>query len=198
MVKACPMEMNGMQTNVDLNNIHVGSYNYLIGMDWLDQHHVILDYYNKEFTFLDEQRKLRSVQGILRVVTIREISSLQLKKSYMKGCQVFTVHMEEAPVDKMPSVEHCTILKEFEDVFKEISGLPLKRDINFSINTMSGETPLSKTPYRMSMIELKELEMQLEELLKKGYVFPSVSPWGVPVLFVKNKDGTLRLCIDFW
>jgi len=62
---------------------------------------------------------------------------------------------------------------------------------------MSGETPVSRTPYRMSTPELKELQMKLEELLKKGYIFPSVSPWGAPVLFVKKKDGMMRLCIDF-
>jgi hypothetical protein len=62
---------------------------------------------------------------------------------------------------------------------------------------MLGATPVSKSPYRMSTPELKELQLQLEELLKKGYIQPSVSPWGAPVLFVKNKDGTLRLCIDF-
>jgi hypothetical protein len=61
---------------------------------------------------------------------------------------------------------------------------------------MSGSTPVSKTPYSMSTIELKELQMQLEEIMKKGYIRPSVLPWGAPVLFVKKKDGTLRLCID--
>jgi hypothetical protein len=74
-------------------------------------------------------------------------------------------------------------------------GLPLKRDIDFSINLMHGETPVSKTPYRMSTPEPKELHMQLEELLKKGYICPSVSPWGAPVLFVKKKDGTLRILL---
>ena len=62
---------------------------------------------------------------------------------------------------------------------------------------MPEAAPVSKAPYRMSMPELKELQLQLKELLKKGYILPSVSPWGAPVLFVKNKDGTLRLCIDF-
>jgi hypothetical protein len=62
---------------------------------------------------------------------------------------------------------------------------------------MPGVAPVSKAPYRMSTPELKELQLQLEELLKKGYILPSVSPWGAPVLFVKKKDGTLRLCIDF-
>jgi hypothetical protein len=60
-----------------------------------------------------------------------------------------------------------------------------------------GAFPMSKTPYRMGTIELKELQMHLEELLKKGYICPNVSPWGAPVLFVKKiKDGTLRLCIN--
>jgi hypothetical protein len=105
--------------------------------------------------------------------------------------------MEETPKDKVPNLEDYAVLKEFEDVFKEVLGLPPRRDIDFSIHLMFGAAPISKTPYRMSTPELKELQMQLEELLKKGYIRPSVSPWGAPVLFVKNKDGTLRLCIDF-
>jgi hypothetical protein len=62
---------------------------------------------------------------------------------------------------------------------------------------MPGAAPVSKTPYRMSTPELNELQLQIEELLKKGYIHPSMSPWGSMVLFVKKKDGTLRLCIDF-
>jgi hypothetical protein len=116
-------------------------------MDWLDEHHVVMEYYNKAFTCMDEQGNLRSVQEIPRVVIIREISTLQLKKSYRKGCQVFEAHMEEEPKDKVPSVEDFTTLKEYEDVFKEILGLPLKRDIDFSINLMLGATHVSKTSY---------------------------------------------------
>jgi hypothetical protein len=63
---------------------------------------------------------------------------------------------------------------------------------------MPGTTSVSKSLYRMSTPEMKELQLQLEEILKKGYIHPSVSPWGAPVLFVKKKDGMLRLCIDFW
>jgi hypothetical protein len=197
MVKACPMEMNGLRTKVDLNIIPLGSYDCLIGMDWLEEHHVVLDCYNKAFTFLDERRNLTTVQGIPRVLTITEISALQLKKSYKKGCQVFPAHMEEEIMDKMPSLEDCIVLKEFEDAFKEISGLPPKRDIDFSIYLMSGEVHVSKIPYKMCTQDLKELHMQLEELLKKGYICASVSPWCATILFVKKKDGTLRICIDF-
>jgi hypothetical protein len=76
MVKECPIDMNGMRTRVDLNIIPFGSYDFLIGMDWLDKHHVILDCYNKSFTCLDGEGNLRIVQGIPREVTITEVSTL--------------------------------------------------------------------------------------------------------------------------
>jgi hypothetical protein len=105
--------------------------------------------------------------------------------------------MEETPKDKVPNLGDYLVLEKFEDVFKEVPGLPPKRDIDFSINLMPGAAPVSKTPYRMSTPEMKELQMQLEEILKKGYICPSVSLWGALVFFVKKKDGTLRLCIHF-
>jgi hypothetical protein len=74
--KCCPIDMNGLSTKVDLNILPLGSYDCLIGMDWLDQHHAILGYRNKEFTFLDEEGNQRAVQGIPRVVTVREISAM--------------------------------------------------------------------------------------------------------------------------
>jgi hypothetical protein len=101
---------------------------------------------------------------------------MQLKKCYRKGCQIFAAHMEEAPKDKVPNIEDHPVLKYFEDVFKEIPGLPPKRDIYFSIDLMHGATPISQNPYIMSTPALKELKMQLEEILKKGYICPSVSP----------------------
>jgi hypothetical protein len=105
--------------------------------------------------------------------------------------------MEETPKDKVPNLEYYAVLEDFEDVFREVPGLPPRRDIDFSINLMPGVAPVSNTPYIMITPELKELQMQLEEILKKGYICPSVSPSGAPVLFVKKKYGTLRLCIDF-
>lgn len=137
------------------------------------------------------------MQGIPKEVTIREISALQLKECYKKECQIFAADMEETPKYKVPNLEYYVVLEDFEDVFKELPGLPPKRDIDFSICLMPGVALVSKTPYRMSTPEMKELQMQLEELLRKGYICPIVSPWGAPVLFVKKKDGTLRLSIDF-
>jgi hypothetical protein len=90
---------------------------------------------------LDEEGNLKIVQGIPRAVTIREVLALQLKKIYMKGCQVFETHMEEAPKDKVLSANECTVLKAFEDAFIDIPGFPPKRDIVFSIDMMHGEPP---------------------------------------------------------
>jgi hypothetical protein len=113
MVKSCVMDMNGLNTRAYLNILPLGSYDYLTGMDWLEQHHALLDCQNKEFTFLDEERNPRKVQGIPRVVTIREISALQLKKCYRKGCQIFVAHMEETPKYKVPNLEDHVVLKDF-------------------------------------------------------------------------------------
>ena len=75
--------------------------------------------------------------------------------------------------------------------------MPPHREIELAIYVVQGATLASITPYRMAPVELKELKLQLQELLEKGFIRPSVSPWGGPVLFVKKKDGTLRLCVDY-
>jgi hypothetical protein len=89
LVKSLPVDMNGMSTKVELNILPLGSHDCLIGMDWLDQHHAILDCRNKEFTCLDEEGNWKVVQGIPRVVAIKEMSAMQLIKCYKKGCELF-------------------------------------------------------------------------------------------------------------
>ena len=89
-------------------------------------------------------------------------------------------------------LEDIPIVRDFPDVFPEdLLGLPLDREIEFSIDLLLGSNPISKAPYRMAPAELRELKAQLQELLDKGFIRPSVSPWGAPVLFVKKKDGSL-------
>jgi hypothetical protein len=97
-----------------------------------------------------------------------------------------------------PSLDNHPILREYRDVFpEEVPSLPLRRDIGFSIELAPRAVPVSRTPYRMSTPELVELKLQLREMMDKGYIRPNVSPWGAPVLFVKKKDDTLRLCIYY-
>ena len=84
------------------------------------------------------------------------------------------------------------------DVFPdEIPGLPPKSEIKFAIDLIPGAGPVSISPYRMTPAELAELKKQLEDLLEKQFIRPSVSPWGAPVLLVKKKDGSSRLCINY-
>ena len=96
------------------------------------------------------------------------------------------------------AVKNVPVVCEFPDVFlEELSGLPTEREIEFCIDVVPGTDPISMPPYRMASVELKELNEQLKELPDQGFIRPSTSPWGAPVLFVKNKDGSLRLCIDY-
>ena len=96
------------------------------------------------------------------------------------------------------SLEEIPVVCEYADVFSDdLPGMPPDRDIEFVIELQPGTTPISKRPYRMPPKELAELKIQLQELLDKGFIRPSVSPWGCPALFVKKKDDSLRLCVDY-
>ena len=90
------------------------------------------------------------------------------------------------------------VVYEFLDVFpKDLPGLPLDRDVEFSIELEPSTALISRRPYRMASKELAKMKKQLEELLEKGFIHPSSSPWGCPAIFVKKKDGTLRICVDY-
>ena len=96
------------------------------------------------------------------------------------------------------NIKDIPVVNEFPDVFPgELPGLPPDREIEFAILLIPGTKPIYKAPYRMAPAELKELKVQLKELEDRGFIRPSVSPWGAPVLFVKKKDGSLRLCVDY-
>jgi hypothetical protein len=95
-------------------------------------------------------------------------------------------------------LDEILVVCEYPDVFPDkFPGMPPDRDVDFVIKLQPGTTPISKRPYRMPPKELAELKNQLQELLYKGYIRPSSSPWGCPALFVKKKDGSLRLCVDY-
>ncbi|KAD6455071.1 hypothetical protein E3N88_09777 [Mikania micrantha] len=94
--------------------------------------------------------------------------------------------------------EKASRVREFPKVFPEdINGLPPKRQVEFRIDLVPGATPVAKAPYRLAPTELQELASQLQELSDKGFIHPSSSPWGAPVLFVKKKYGSFRMCIDY-
>ena len=107
-----------------------------------------------------------------------------------KGCQGYLAYVVEIGKEGT-LVDEIPVVREFPDVFPDdIAGLPLEREVEFTIDLIPGVEPISIPPYRMAHTEL-------EELLSKGFIRPSISPLGAPVLFVKKKDGSFRLCIDY-
>ena len=84
------------------------------------------------------------------------------------------------------------------DVFPDdLPGILLERQVEFCIDLVPGAAPIAKAPYRLAPLEMQELSTQLEELLDKGFIRPSSSPWEAPIIFVKKKDGSMRMCIDY-
>ena len=125
------------------------------------------------------------------------ISALETKRLLLKGCESYLAHVVDTLVTGI-KLENVPVICEFFDVFpKELSGLPPDRELEFGIEVLLGSAPIFIPPYRMTPMELKELKTQLQDLVDKGFIRLTVSPWGAPVLFVKKKDGTMRLCIDY-
>ena len=165
--------MDNFETVVRLNFLPLGSYDLLIGMDWSEKHRVIINFYDRTFTCLNSDEKPISVKGIPRKTTVRQISSLQLKRDIRKGCKAYVVTItgEEIliKIDKL-KVEEIPVLRAYVDVFpEEIPGLPPKRELDFTIELVPGAVLNSKSPYRMNILKLNELKSQLKELIDKKY-----------------------------
>src|SRR5262249_7014380 len=122
------------------------------------------------------------------------ISCLKGQKMLSKGCEAFLASIVVTPgKESSRTVADIEVIREFFDVFSDdLPGLPPAREVDFGIELVPGTSPISKAPYRMALAELAELKKQLQDLLDKGLIRPSVSPWGAPLLFVKKKDGSFR------
>ena len=193
----CPIKIKEYEVLGYLIELSFREFDVILGMDWLSRHRAIVDCRMKRVT-------LRTLNDS-EVVFIGErpnhlsnvISAVVARKMVQKGCEAYLAYVIDT-VKARPSVSDIPTVSDFPDVFpEELPGLPPQREIEFAIDVVPGATPASVTPYRMAPLELKELKLQLQELLDKGFIRPSVSPWGAPVLFVKKKDGTLRLCVDY-
>ena len=125
------------------------------------------------------------------------ISYLRARKLISKGCIYHLVRVKDDSVES-PSLESVPIVNEFPKVFSDdLPGVPPDREIDFGIDVLPDTQSISIPPYRMTPAELKELKEQLKNLLDKGFIRPSVSPRGAHDLFVRKKDGSLRMCIDY-
>ena len=193
----CPIKIREYEFLGDFIELSFREFDVILGKDWLSRHQAIVDCRMKrvtlrtpdedEVTFIGE--RLNHLPNVISAATVRTM--------VRKGCEAYLAYVIDM-VKERPSVSDIPTVSDFPDVFsEELPGFPPHREIEFVIDVVPGATPASITPYRMAPLELKELKLQLQELLEKGFIRPSVSPWGAPVLFVKKKDGTLRLCIDY-
>ena len=189
--------IGGQEFPADLVALYMRDFDVVLGMDWLSRHRTTLDCYKKEVKLHRPGKLEVKFRGTRRELSSNMISAMAAQRMLRKGCQGYLAYVvgtgkEGTMVDEIP------VVREFPDVFlDDIEGLPPEREVEFTINLIPGTDPISIPSYRMALAKLRELKAQLEELLSKGFIRPSISPWGALVLFVKKKYGSLQLCIDY-
>ncbi|KAK7264749.1 hypothetical protein RJT34_32359 [Clitoria ternatea] len=185
----CPIVIDGRDFKANLFCLPLSGLEVIIGLDWLSDNHVLIDCHNKTIMFKEPVN--------LNPEDSRFLTANQVSASLKGGAQGFMLLLSTKG-EQESKIKNLPVVCEFPDVFPEdIPGLPPERDVEFSIDLVPGVGPISIAPYRMSPLELAELKKQLEEMIEKQFIRPSVSPWGAPVLLVKKKDGSMRLCVDY-
>ncbi|KAG8474873.1 hypothetical protein CXB51_031615 [Gossypium anomalum] len=189
--------MRGRCFLTNLMLLPFNEFDVILGMDWLTSYSVVIDCGRKVIQLRCEDGSVIRVgpdrSDILPVI----ISSLTAEKYLRKGYESYLAFVLNTQVSES-KIESVPVVCEFIDVFPdELPGISLERKIEFGIELAPSTTSISIAPYRMAPTELKELKVQLQELTYKGFARPSYSPWGALVLFVKKKDGSMRLCIDY-
>ncbi|GKF51096.1 hypothetical protein Tco_0147563, partial [Tanacetum coccineum] len=184
--------------------VELGSFDVIIGMDWLARYHAIIICDQKLIHVLygNETLVVRgdgSNQGNKTRLNI--ISCTKTHKYLLRGCHVFLAHITTKEVEdksEKKRLKDVPVVRDFPEVFpKDLPGIPPTRQVEFQIDLILGATLIARAPYRLAPSEMKELSEQLQELSDKGFIRPSSLPWGPPVLFVKKKDGSFRMCIDY-
>ncbi|GKD15634.1 hypothetical protein Tco_1200041 [Tanacetum coccineum] len=184
--------------------VELGSFDAIIGMDWLVKYQAIIVCAEKivripwgnETLIVHGDGSNRGHEARLHIISYSKTQEYMLK-----GCPVFLAHVTTKEVEdksEKKRLEDVPIVQDFPEVFPEdLPGLPPTRQVEFQIDLVPGAAPVARAPYRLAPSEMKELSEQLKELSDKGFIRPSSSPWGAPVLFVKKKDGSFRMCIDY-
>ncbi|EOY19242.1 Uncharacterized protein TCM_044240 [Theobroma cacao] len=195
--ESCVVRVEDKDTLVNLVVLDTLDFDVILGMDWLAPCHASVDCYHKLVKFDFPCERSFSIQGDRSNAPTNLISVMSTRKLLRQDCLGYLAVVRDTQV-KVGDISQVSVVNKFKDVFsEELPCLPPEREIEFCIDLIPYSRPISIPPYRMAFAELKELKDQLEDLLDKGFIRPSVSPWGAPVLFVKKKDGSLRLCIDY-
>ncbi|XP_070017919.1 uncharacterized protein [Nicotiana sylvestris] len=187
--RLCVVTIGSLETSVDLLLLDMVDFDVILGMDWLSPFHAILDCHAKTVTLALSGLPRLELRGTLGHSTSRVISYIKAWCMVEKGCLDYLAYLVDSTAE-VPSMNFVPVVREFLEVFPaDLPGMPPDRDIDL----VSGTQPISILSYRMDPPVLKELKEQLQDLLDKGFIRPSVLPLGAPVLFVKMKDGSMRM-----
>ncbi|GKD91845.1 putative nucleotidyltransferase, ribonuclease H [Tanacetum coccineum] len=167
-IQGCTLILLNQPFKIDLMLIKIGSFDVVIGMDWLSMYHD-------------------------KIICDKKVVHIPIDgENLIIRAQVMEKKSDEKRLEDIP------VVREFPEVFLEdLPGLPPVRQVEFQIDLMPGAAPVAQAPYRLAPSKMQELSDQLQELADRGFIRPSTSPWGAPVLFVKKKDGSFRMCIDY-
>ncbi|XP_076947765.1 uncharacterized protein LOC143619804 [Bidens hawaiensis] len=170
----CPIHIESVVCKAYLFPMPVSDFDAILRMDWLTRHHVTNDCFSKRVIFGDLSRPKLVYQGIVPHKTLKIISALKARKLISHGCSRFLASIKDTSIIQK-GIDNHPVVREYPDVFPEqLTGLPPDREIEFTIDLIPGAKPISKAPYRMAPLEVKELKEQLQELLELGFI--RVSP----------------------
>nr|GEX77918.1 putative reverse transcriptase domain-containing protein [Tanacetum cinerariifolium] len=176
-LRGCTLGLLGHPFDIDLMPVELGSFNVLIGMDWLAKYQALI--------VCDE-----------KVVCIPYENEVLIIRGDDCDGRITSKKAEDKSKEKR--LEDVPIVREFPEVFPEdLPGMPHARQVEFQIDLVLDAAPIARAPYRLALAKMQELSTQLQELSDKGFIRPNSSPWGAPVLFVKKKDDSFWMCIDY-
>ena len=194
--KSCCVVIGHHRLFADLYVIAMDEFDVILGMDWLAKYQAMVDCYKRRIRLSTEDGQIIEYSAKTGAATPYPLLKACIGGRRNLEClgMIFALDGELGT----SSSHLIDVVEEFWDVFpEELPGLPPDREIEFCIDLIPGTSPISIPPYRMASAELAELRKQIDELLDKGFIHHSVSPWGAPALFTKKHDGSLRLCVDY-
>ncbi|KAI3494637.1 hypothetical protein L1887_40554 [Cichorium endivia] len=196
-IPGCTLNLADKLFSIDLIPIEIGSFDIIVGMDWLAKNRADIGCYEKVVRIPLSNGETLIIKGEKPGRSLNIVSIIKIRKCLKEDCIAFMAQVVEREPE-VKQVQDIPVVRDYPEVFpEEFPGLPPHRQVEFRIDLIPGAAPVAKTPYRLAPSEMQELSGQLQELLEKGFIRPSSSPWGAPVLFVKKKDGSFRMCIDY-
>lgn len=193
----CLLTLNNHAFHVNLIPMTIGSFDVIIGMDWLSLHRAEILCFEKAIRLPLPNEVALVIYGDKSGKELRIVSCIKARKYLQKRYGAFLAHVVDTK-KKGKEIKDIPEVCNFPDVFPEdLPGVPPVRQVEFRIDLVPGAAPVARAPYRLAPSEMQELSSQIQELLDKGFIRPSFSPWGAPILFVKKKDGSFRMCIDY-